>query len=283
MANTLDRTRPYSVVSPKEESKVSYSAGSRKKELRGSVSASPKKKSKVSYSAASSKRESKESYSVPTPEGELLEVNKSTYGIHEISTPTNHLLAELQPITKSMDMIERDIPDYPLEPLSPDGNPKRDIRAGILALEESYTKDTSKQESNSGSGLNAVESSVDVKNQKEDPVSVILPPTPSISPSIEETDAPSNKYISHVKKKNKKKQELSPAFPLPETFELPKFDYSTLLTSLIAVVYAHRVPLAYYTHRNLPKTLLIMVSTPPLNFNYKKGFKILMKHKESIH
>jgi hypothetical protein len=54
------------------------------------------------------------------------------------------------------------------------------------------------------------------------------------------------------------------------------------ITSLIAVVCVHRLHIAYYTHQNLPKTLLIMVSTPPLDFDYKKGFEIPAKHKEAI-
>jgi hypothetical protein len=60
-------------------------------------------------------------------------------------------------------------------------------------------------------------------------------------------------------------------------------DTETRLTSLIAVVCAHRLHLAYHTHQNLPKTSLIMVSTPPLNFDHKKGFEIPIKHKEAIH
>ena len=38
----------------------------------------------------------------------------------------------------------------------------------------------------------------------------------------------------------------------------------------------------YRTHQTLLKTSLIIVSTPPLDFNHKKGFKIPIKHKEAI-
>jgi hypothetical protein len=55
-----------------------------------------------------------------------------------------------------------------------------------------------------------------------------------------------------------------------------------VVTSLIAVVCAHRVPLAYRTHRNIPKTSLIMVSTLPFDFDPKKDFEILIKYKEAI-
>jgi hypothetical protein len=55
-----------------------------------------------------------------------------------------------------------------------------------------------------------------------------------------------------------------------------------ILTSLIAVVCAHRVPLAYHAHQNLLETPLIMVSIPPFNFDHRKGFEILAKHKEVI-
>jgi hypothetical protein len=197
MANTPDRTGSYSVVSPKKESKVSYSAGSRKK------------KSKVSYS-------------VPPPKRELLEVNKSTDDLPGMSTPTNHLPAELAPITKSLDMIERDISDSPLEPMSLDGDPKREIPAEILGLEERYIKDTPKQESNSGSGFNAIEHSADVKKQEEDSVSVILPPTPSIPSSISKIEAQVNEHAGYVKKKKKGSFLV---LPPPETLKPPAFDY----------------------------------------------------------
>jgi hypothetical protein len=141
-----------------------------------------------------------------------------------MSTPTNHLPAELAPITKSLDMIERDIPDSPLEPMPPNGNPKREIPAEILGLEERYIKNTPKQEPNSGSGVNAIEHSADVKKQEEDSVSVILPPTPSIPSSISKIEAQVNEHAGYVKKKKKGSFLV---LPPPETLKSQEFEYNT--------------------------------------------------------
>ena len=55
-----------------------------------------------------------------------------------------------------------------------------------------------------------------------------------------------------------------------------------LLTSLIAVVYAHRPYISAAHSLNLPKTPKIMASTRLLDFHHQKGFEIPIKHKEAI-
>jgi hypothetical protein len=148
-----------------------------------------------------------------------------------MSTPTNHIPAEWAAITKILDLIEQDIPDYPSETMPLNGNPKREIPVGTLELEERYTQDTPKEESDSGSGVNAIERSADAKKRKEEPASVILPPTPSISPSIEETEAQVNEHAGHVKEKKKRrrrrrrKKSSFLTLPPPETLKPAVFDY----------------------------------------------------------